>query len=287
MLLRRQYFPFCVLFLFALTSCGLLNRYIYRANPINLPGLTEKGQSRVTAAFDGNIQGIGPAGVIGEDLAAAYAVSDRITLLGSYSHRVGDDGGFEEYAAPVGFGPPVNPYDSAAIHYRNSTWELGAAYTLPLNRHTYFSIGAGGGGGVFHIAEKGLFNDTAYQGSFNYRAAQWFIQPAFYFKWRRVELGVGFRVTGTYFVKAATDFTMEQQKAFTVNGLKGNNLIMWQPFWLLRISPRSWLQIELQSSINTGGSTSTGTAYNYYYFNFGAGLSVNPTRIFSRANTSD
>jgi hypothetical protein len=101
-----------------------------------------------------------------------------------------------------------------------------------------------------------------------------------------VELGAGFRVTGTYFITVATDFTMKQQKAFILYGLKGNNLIMWQPFWVLRISPRSWLQIEIQSSINAGGSTSTGTAYNYYYFNFGAGLSVNPTRIFSRANTS-
>ena len=270
---------FIVLIVCSLSSCIPLNRYVYRANPINLPGLTEQGQSRVTASVAGNAQGDGLTGLGGYDLQGAIAVSNRITLLGGYSNRSGSDQGQNRYPYLFNLGTP-DTNNQANLHYRNNTWELGAAYMVKFGRHVYFSASAGGGAGNYHIDDHGAVHDSLYRNYLDARQGQWFIQPAMYFKVHQVEMGVGFKVSGTHYFNVNTNYTDDQQVNFTLNDLHGKDMTMFQPFLLLRIRPHlPWLQIEMQGSLNVGGASSGAPAYNYYYFNGGLGLSVDLVRL--------
>lgn len=264
-------------------SCAALNRYVYRSNPINLPGLTEKGQSRLTADVGGNIQMQGLNGLGGVDLQGAYAVSNRLTLLGGYSGRSGSDAGSNLYQGAF---YPLSIRDSnnaANLHYRNNTWELGAAYTMRFGRHVFMSVSAGGGAGNYHIDDNGALYDTLYRAYLDAHLTQWFVQPAMYFKLKAVDLGVGFRLAWSHFSNVTTNYTSEQQTQFSVGDLQGKDMNMFQPFWVLRIRPHlSWLQIELQGSLNIGGNSSSTTSYNYYYLNGGVGVSIDPVRLLRR-----
>jgi hypothetical protein len=215
----------------------------------------------------------------GVDIQAAYAVSKHITLLGGYSGRRGTNEGLNTYDT---FQPgPPSVTDSAYIQYRNNTWELGAAYMIRFGRHVYMSLGAGGGGGDYHIDDGGGYNGSLYRYFLDARQGSWYIEPAMYFKYRYVDFGVGFKVTGTHYSGVRTTYPDSSQVFFSVNGLNGNDMNMWQPFVLLRVRPYlSWLQLELQCGFNVGGNAKqTGTTYYYDYVNGSIGLSIDPTRL--------
>jgi hypothetical protein len=266
----------------SLASCSTLNRYVYRTNPINLPGLTEQGQTRVTASVGGNVALQHGSGLGGLDLQGAVAVTDRLTLLGGYSARSGSDNGFNDYP-PYLFNitPRRDTADDANLDYRNHTWELGAAYMVRFGRRVYMSVSAGGGMGNYHIDDHGSLYDTAYRSFLDARQGQWFIQPAMYFKLKAVELGVGFKVSEAHYSHVHTNYTDDQQVKFVVNDLQGKDITMFQPFWVLRIRPHlPWLQVELQASLNVGGnSSSAATSYYYYFLNGGVGVSIDPVRL--------
>lgn len=264
----------------ALVSCGTVQRNVYRANPINLPGLTQKGESRLTAGAGANVGLDNGDAIAGGNLQGAYAVSNHLTLMGAYTQRSGSKQGWNDPSEfglvifPVGITARQYPYDSAVLHYRNNTWELGTVYTRRFGRHVFFTIGAGGGAGAFNLKDGGELHDTGYNAYLNTRVTQWFIQPAMYFKWHRVELGTGFRISMTHYDRVATNYTPEQQYDFAVNDLQGTNMTMVQPFCLLRLTPGpSWLQLELQGNVNLGGNSS-GPGFSYYYLNGDLGVSV-------------
>lgn len=266
-----------------LASCIPINRYVYRANPINLPGQLEKGESRVSVAAGGNAVLGPPAGLGGVDVQAAYAVSDRITLLGGFSNRSGNQSGANDY--PPLFSPrPRDTNDESYLHYRNNTWEVGLAYNFRFNRHVGLSLAAGGGGGSYNIYDHGAYHDTLYSAYWHSRLTQWFIQPAMVFKARRVvEIGVGLRLSASSFSPPRTDYTVDQQAAFTLDGLKGNAFFMIQPFWWMNIRPHlPWLQVHMELSFNAGGPNTTSGAggnYSYYWLNGGVGIAVDPIRL--------
>lgn len=277
---------FMMLVIETLASCAAVNRYVYRANPINLPGLTQKGESRLSAGGGENVELNRGSGLRGVDFQGAYAISNRVTVLGGYSYRTGSDQGSNINEPYLSFSP-IYEHDSARLQYRNSTWELGAAYTIPLARRTFLSIGAGGGGGNFHIGDQGALYDTAYNCYQDSRVTQWFLQPAMYWKLKMVEIGVGFRLSGTHYGQVNTNYTEDQAVKFDVNGLQGKTMIMGQPFWIVRIYPSlSWLQIELQESVNAGGASS-GTSYHYFGINTGISVAVYPSRLLTKRTKRD
>jgi hypothetical protein len=277
---------FMILVVGTLSSCAAVNRYVYRASPIDLPGLTQKGESRLSAGGGENIELNRASGLAGADFQGAYAISNRVTVLSGYSYRSGNDGGSNINEPNFSFSP-IYENDSARLQYRNSTWEVGAAYTIPLARRTFLSIGAGGGGGNFHIGDQGALYDTAYDCYQDSRVTQWFLQPAMYWKLKIVEIGVGLRLSGTYYGQVNTNYTEEQAVKFDVNGLQGKMMVMGQPFWIFRIYPGlSWLQIELQGSINAGGASSE-TSYHYYGINAGISVAVYPSRLLAKRRKRD
>lgn len=271
---------------FCLASCIPINRYVYRANPINLPGQLEKGESRVTVAAGGNAVIGPPDGLGGVDVQAAYAVSDRVTLLGGVSNRSGNQSGRNDY--PPLFSPQTrDTNDESYLHYRNDTWELGLAYNFHFRRRVGLSLAAGGGGGSYRIDDHGALHDTLYNAYLHTRLLQWFIQPAMVFKAKKViELGVGVRLSSSSYSRLSTSYPDDRQHAFDVNALQGNTLFMIQPFWWMTLRPHlPWLQIHMQMSINAGGpntSPGPGDNYSYYWLNGGVGVTVDPIRLFTK-----
>ena len=266
-----------------LASCIPLQRNIYRANPIDLPGQLDKGESRVTVGVGGDATLGPPTSVGGLDVRGAYAISDRLTLLGGLSTRSGGDTGRNDYE-PTFAGIFRDTNDNASVHCRNNTWELGLAYNFRFNRRVGLSLAAGGGGGALHIDDHGALHDTAYRAYLHVPLMQWFIQPAMYFKARHVvEIAVGLRLSSSSFGHVRTNYTDEQQKAFLVAGLQGNAVFMAQPFWQLTIRPHlSWLQVMMQGSVNVGGpntSPPTSGNYGYYWLNGSVGIAIDPIRL--------
>ncbi|TDW96069.1 hypothetical protein [Dinghuibacter silviterrae] len=266
-----------------LTSCTPVNRIVYRANPVNLPGLTEKGDSRITVDGGFNLKFDHTSTVSGADVQGAYAVSKRITLLGAYSGRKGDDQGFNDAYHYFG----NNRYfsmDTAGIHYQNNTWELGAAYMIRFSRHAYLSLSGGGGGGDFHIDDWGAEHGTPYRCFLDAHQRALFVQPAMYFKSHWVEVGVGVKLSGTYYSRVHTNYPDSLQVDFVVNNLQGKTMYMVQPFWIFRVSPHlSWLQLDIQGSTNIGSNNgSSAVTYYFCYFNGSVGVSIYPTRLLNR-----
>jgi hypothetical protein len=282
-LLHKGYIIFL---LGGLYSCGPLNRNVYRSNPANLPGLTQKGESTVNVSLGGNLELHDGGGLSGVDVQAAYALTHRITLMGQYESRTGISTGYNSVYPGLIYIGPYPPYDTPSgvtLRYRSNTWEGAMGYLVPMRRHAYFSISGGVGGGYFHIKDQGSFQDTAYNASFDNRVIQWYIQPAFFYKWTWFEFGIGIRYSFTDYVTVITNYTAEQQEDFNVAGLQKKVICMGQPFYVARFSPGTHLiQIQLQFSFNAGNAINGSIDYNYYGFNESIGLTLCPTELLSR-----
>lgn len=251
-----------------LFSCATPQRYIFRDSPISLPGLTEKGDYVLTGRVGGNAPSdrYDAPSLSGFDGQAAYALTNRFSVDASFSGRSG-------YYAGTG----ASLFDSAQLWYNNVKWELGGALTLPIRGHAYFAPSAGFGGGVFRIADWELQYDsgTIQKTStyyYNTRLTQFYVQPAFLFKWDRIDLAFGWRFSMNFFPHVSTNYSDDQQARLWVNGLQGTDLLMDQLFVLLRVYPGTHaLHLEFQAGNN---ETIAAQQYRFYKWNGSMGIGL-------------
>jgi len=261
-------------FIMCCASCSVIDHNVYRPNAAIFPGLTENGQSFFSAAAGGDLTGDGTQTVIGGfDVQGAYAMDSHLTLMGQISERSGHNVGYDQKIPGTFFA--YDYIDSVNMKYGSATLEAGAMYSVRLNHRVYFTVGLGGGPGWFNLSDGGKFNDTTYHGYLRSRVTQWFLQPALLITCRRSdEIGVGVRLTQSYYGYVATDYSKELQSAFNVSLLAGKTLTMVQTFADFRIHTHEpHLFVDMQFGFNFGehSPSSQPLVYNWFgvYGNIG------------------
>jgi len=257
----------------SLSSCWRVGRMVYRADPIQVPCLTQHGDKEVSAGAQFNASLRAVQG--GWNAGAAYAITDCFSIQGQFSRESGNEYGPNDIRQFVNIGPYSSAvYDSAFLSNRTTTWNLAEAYMLPLQGHRiYLSSTLGAGSGYFLIRDNGRFHDTLYTAYLRASSFRCFLQEALCLRDKSSEVVVGVRWSINDYSKVRTNYSTEQQLDFQLDSLDGNSLYMVQPFLLVRVNfgnPR-W-QLEFQSSINMGSSNVAEGTYNYLWFNAGMGL---------------
>ncbi|WP_133991201.1 hypothetical protein [Dinghuibacter silviterrae] len=276
--------PYLLIFTIGFTSCITQGRYVFRDNTATMPGLTHKGEAVVSGTIASNGQsngdGIQPYALHGYDLEGAYALSDHWTVQGAFDRRS---------AAYAGSTNMIPGYDSCRLFYRNTTWEVGASYMWLLRKHVYFAPSFGGGGGVFHIGDREFDTSAHTRDDYTHdsRLLQAYVQPAFLFTWRWMDLGLGMRVSLNHFARVSTNYTADQQAQLSLDNLGGSTLPMSQCFMMLRVYPGTQaLRLELR--LGEDAYLSSGTLNRYVYFaNAALTVGVDPYFLFRRRHNKN
>jgi hypothetical protein len=265
--------------LVALCSCEALPRYVVRSTPVDVPGLTQKGQSQVLVGAGASAGGEGLSnGQTGFDIRGAYALSSKWSVTAGFSSRTGMDEGAneDEYL----FGPNPYPNDTASVRYRNYNWNGGTVFMQPLFGRLYFMGATGGGTGQYNFQDQGVFQNTAYSSPFHSFFWDAYLQAGLYLKTRHVEGGVGLRYTWYRYTSVSDNYSPQQAQAFTVNGLKGTTIDMAQLYYDMHIYVfRRIAHIDVQISLNGDGGENH---INYHGYGFSGliGLGLDLDRLF-------
>lgn len=279
--------------LWLLASCAPIppmTRSVYRSTPVDVPGLTRKGDSQLAVGVGGNTTSDSGSGQSGLDLKGAYAVASNWTITGGYSQRTGIDNGNND---TIFWGVPNRyPSDSSNLRYRNANWNAGIVFTQHVHGPFYLMAAAGGGMGNFDISDQGVYHDTSFQSPFNCRFYDYYLQAGMLFKVRNVDMGGGLRNTWYQYRRVTTNYYSAEQQAFGVNGLQGTALSLAQLYGFVRVYMlHRILSVNLQWSVD-GASASNRINYNGYPISgtFGIGMDISrfvrkmrapkPARVF-------
>lgn len=143
-----KYFP-VFLVLLCIYSC-YTPRYVYSPSAHNVPVLTKKGDSKLSANYSSNLSfgrmpGNGLKNNYGYDLQGAYAITENIAIQSSYySRHEKNEGSFS------------NNRDSSIIRYDRHLYEFGVGYFRHLDTgHLIFQVFGGVGFGKFMFTDNG------------------------------------------------------------------------------------------------------------------------------------
>ena len=238
---------------------------MYTPTAAQVPGLTEKNQSRLETAFSGH----------GIDMMGAYALTDRLAIEGSWYFR--RERQYHDSAYRLSDGRRDKP-DS--IRYLRTIPSVGLAYTVPLDegRHFFLSTSAGYGRGRLKMSDRDM-GDLDASGlpperfSHYYASLQRiYVQPAFLIHYEPLQVITSMRWSGVrYGFRHGTSM-----EAYGVAPHRTYSFL--EGALTLRFSPpgASWLAFELQGGGAVAGSDVT---FRYRGFIGNAGVSVDPVRL--------
>jgi hypothetical protein len=208
---------------------------------------TEKGEMKLTAAYAaGPSRSIGDADRTfnrGYDLQAAYAVTDHLALLGSYSGRSERDR----------IQGSINNTVISQVDYRRSSGEFGVSYFLPIDRRggSFFHVDGGLGFGSDRFTDQGTFDSLGLTRYFRNNTRRFFLQPGIYVGSEEVKFAMGVKMQWVNFRNIETDYTAAELAAYSLSGL--GEVFTVEPYAAFRVVPRGlpWLGFEIQGSFAT------------------------------------
>lgn len=254
-----------MLALWLATSCSVPH-YVYSPTAVQVPGLTEKHESSLDAAFSAH----------GVDLMGAYALTDRVAILGSWYFRHEN-----QYLDSVSRGRDGYFDEPDSVRYLRILPSIGVSYTLPLEstHHYFLSTSAGYGKGRFRMAERDMgihHPDTVPAAHFtSYYASlqRIYLQPAFLIKYPHVEIISSVRWSYIRF-GFRHQTSLEE---FGVSNLTTYSFL--EGALTLRFSPPGldWLTAQLQC----GAAVPQADVFFQFHTYIGnAGISIDPVGLF-------
>jgi hypothetical protein len=235
---------------------------MYTPTAAQVPGLTEKNQSRLETAFSAH----------GIDVMGAYALTDRLAIEGSWYFR--RERQYRDSAYRDSDGHRDKP-DS--IRYLRTLPSIGLAYTVPLENghHFFLSTSAGYGRGRMRMSERDMRNmdatglPPAHFSHYYASLQRIYVQPAFLIRYDVLQLITSVRWSGVrYGFRHGTSL-----KAFSVS--PHTTYSFMEGAMTLRFSPPGarWLALEMQGGAALPG---TGVTFDYHAVIGNAGISVDP-----------
>lgn len=158
-----------VLFYSCADSLHPVSYYAYTPFPVNAPLLKEKNEIQIRAQLIAGLRDpeSDKGKVRGGNLQAAYAVSNHIGIIGSYTYS----NEFEDYNTGSSY--------AETISYKKNMAEIGAGYFTPVskNKRAALEVYAGYSAGQSNIENEAFGLGPA--GEYSGRIQRFYVQPAF------------------------------------------------------------------------------------------------------------
>lgn len=259
----------CITFVAA--SCNT-PRYIYSPTAHNVPVLTQKGDSKMGAAYSTNAVGQEKKDGVeidnrsrGYDLQGAVAITNNFAIQASYAYR------WEKAEG----GP-----DSTNLNYKRNLTEIGLGYYLPINdkKNAFFQVFAGAGLGRFS------FTDSDKTGNYFHQAniTKIYLQPAVLFKSKgSFTTSVAVRFSGITYSKVKTNYSTAQLNDYYLEDLTGRAKWFFEP---ATVSSFGFKGLQgLRFEVQGGLSFLMARNYvDYRKFNFSLGSWVDIGSLFNK-----
>jgi hypothetical protein len=233
-----------VLLLVLFSSC-YTPRYVYNPHAQNVPSFTKKGDSKLAAYYSTNLSdGSGDEDgqtkstkkSSGYDLQLAYAITGKFALAAAVSQK-----------NEKNINGDLN-IDETVIRYKRNFTEFAAGYFIPLDvKHDiYFQVFAGGGFGKLHFIDQQVSKVNYYDS----RITRFFIQPAFMLRSGEIfSVALSLKTSILKFNNIVTDYDPAELESYNLDGLTGNNILMFEPLVVigggLRKLPGLKLEIQI------------------------------------------
>ncbi len=259
----------CIIFFAA--SCHT-PRYIYSPAALNVPVLTQKGDSKLGAVYATNAVGQEKKDGAeidnrsrGFDLQGAVAITNNFAVQANHFYRWEKTEG----------GP-----DSLILKYKRNLTEIGLGYYLPVNddKTVFFQVFAGTGLGKFS------FTDINKSGSYYHQAniTKIYLQPAMLFKSKgSFTTSIALRFSSINYSKIKTNYSASQLSDYYLDNLSGRAKWFFEP---ATVSSFGFKNIPgLRFEVQGGLSFLMARNYvDYRKFNFSIGTWVDVGALFGK-----
>jgi len=254
------------LFLISLLFCSCIfhpaNRYVYAAQPANVPYFKQKGDAKITGYSSDGTDFTQKDG--GTSIQGAYAVSNHWAITAAFNHwkqkQVYYYDSSRYYSSFSQGYVRTNVFDSSLINYKNNTFELGGGYYTALNKKKTITYNLYGGVaiGKYAINDAGLDSNNKNYTRFNTNnVTKWYLQGAFNFMpspYFYCSIGGNFSVLN--FSSKNTTYSNQELEYFYLNKINNKSFFMWEPYFNMQIGvPKiNWVKLDMQLSWSTGFS---------------------------------
>lgn len=209
--------PLLLLLVVMLSSC---TRYYYAPNAQNVPLFKERNEYRIMAGM-GKISDEISTG----EVQAAYSITDNFAVSANYMGARGGD----------------NLHDTSHNWGRGNYIEGSIGYFSPMQQNCVFELFAGLGNGSQHHQ----YGSTAKNnGSADLRLSRFFIQPAFGFSNKYVDIAMSLRISSLSFYHISRQVDSGDRGFGEVSDIQASpNSFMLEPALTLR---GGWKYVKLQ-----------------------------------------
>lgn len=251
---------------------------MYSPPAVNVPMLSNKGDSRLGVYYAAGISGTNQSSVDlegsynrGFDVQAAWAFSKHWAVMLNQSNR---------YERNIG--DYRNVIDSAIIQYRRSITEFGLGYYLPFsNGRMCFQVFSGGGFGRFRLRDDGEETGIGLYSRYHRSSVlRFFIQPSI-----QANIGknscVSFtsRFSSILFNSIETDYTLAEQDRYLISNLGSDARVFWEPAFTTHIGFKRIPGFRTEFQIAFAALVSR-RFIDYRNLSFNMGVSVDLKKLF-------
>ena len=210
----------------ALSACNA-PKYVYSPNIVNTPLFTEKNQSKVGLSYvshgresfsQNNFIRRGRAA--GYDVQAAYAITNKWLLHGSYANRKENLSSDKNLTARY-----------ASIDYDRNYFDAGIGYFTDVTNDStiYFQALAGYGFGKSEFTDFDNDPSAPINRFHSNNVSKYFLQGSFQFKIKNIQLQIPNRFTVVHFNNIKTNYTEQEQSQNILLGLDGHSVLLYEP----------------------------------------------------------
>jgi hypothetical protein len=271
--MKKSLLP-CLVFICVILITASCNtpRHIYSPSALNVPVLTQKGDSKIGAAYSTNAVGEESKNGVkvdnrsrGYDLHGAVAITNNFAIQANHAYR------WEKTEGGL---------DSLTIKYQRKLTEIGMGYYLAVNnkKNTFFQVFAGAGLGRFS------FTDADKTGSYFHQAniTKVYLQPAILFKSKgSFTTSVALRFSGIGYSKIKTNYSTSQLDDYHLEDLTGRMKWFFEPATVSNFGFKGLpgLRFEVQGGL----SFLIAREYrDYRKFNFSVGTWLDIGQLFTK-----
>ena len=252
----------------SLCSCAVIERRIYAPTQINTPSLREKNDHNFSVTIST------PAGF---DLNGAYALTNRLAIVGGVFNYKNDDGE-KDYSLFS------SQRDSSLLTYKHKGFHIGAGGYFPLNKSTSSSLFLSAFGtltkGEFEMTESSFSTSSPGVEKNNFYTSdirRWALQSSLHFYSKHVHLAITTRYNYVGYFDVTTDYTSSEQLSYNLPPVAYPR---WSSFIDFGFDTKIFFSEKQKLGVQLFGLVATRAKhrdFNFYYYpaRIGAGLIVN------------